>query len=247
MADRATGPTGRSEEVRLEVWYKLVEACGRIPNQNAGILTWIAGARFVLREVDLSSLTLDSKCVELNLVDKLVILRLPVSKTDAAGRGAAQALGCSCGSSRGPGCPFHVFWEVVQEQCRQLGISDRSLIPEGQLPLIGQRCAPDFFVDKKVLIEEAQRHLGTYAEKYKDASIDLKAVTGHFTSGSGTKDMARRGCSFPTIQWYARHSSQTTWDYVEDAWGEAPERVLKLKNEMELVEKVATTLQRVTL
>ena len=78
-----------------------------------------------------------------------------------------------------------------------------------------------------------------------ESGIAVETITGHFMRRSGVKDMARKGCACTTIQWYARHSSKATWDYIEEAWGDAPEQALKLKSEVELSEALAGTLRRV--
>ena len=42
--------------------------------------------------------------------------------------------------------------------------------------------------------------------------------------------MARKGVPFAGIQWLARHSSSSTWAYVEDAWEEATRQSMRLND-----------------
>lgn len=253
MAQRAIGQVERAGEVKLEVWAMLITKFGKhpYPNEaaqgapNAGALTWILGTKFLLREVELASLTLDTKCVQLDLGSKVATLRLPVSKTDVAGRGAARAFGCYCQTTGDVCCPFHVLVEIVNNQCQRLRVHDRSVLPEGAIPLIGQIADAGLYVDKKEMICEAQRMVKLANVTCPESSIAVETITGHFMRRSGVKDMARRGCAFTTIQWYARHSSKATWDYIEEAWGDTPEQALKLKSEVEFSEALANTLRRV--
>ena len=253
VSDRALGPSQRSEEVRPKVWAEMVAMCGCWPEEsnaspeapNAGILTWLVGTLFVLREVELSSLTLDVECVHLNK-DKLVVtVALPVSKSDPGGRGAKRSLGCLCSRSGKELCPYHLLQRVVQAQCIRLNIDNRDSI-EGKRPLIGKLSSPDEFVEKKDMIKEAQRHAAIADCKGLLNENPGDKLTGHFMRRSGIKEMARNGCAFTSIQWFARHSSQVTWSYIEEAWSETDAHSLKLKDEVELAESVASLLRKVT-
>lgn len=199
MAQRAIGQVDRAGEVKLELWSTLSSRLGRVPHQNeaadgapnAGILTWIIGAKYLLREVELASLTSNKKCVQLDTLSKVATLRLPVSKTDVAGRGAARALGCSCKSGFDICCPFHALAEVVREQYIRLGIQSREMIPEGTGPLIGQLGNASAYVGKKEMIEEAQRMVKLANMTFLESGIAVETTTGHFMRRSGVKDMAR--------------------------------------------------------
>lgn len=253
VAERAAGPTIRSEEVRSYVWEDLLERHGscavgndaslRAP--NGGALVWVVGAAFVLREVELASLTLDCGCLELNDSALTVTLKLPVSKSDASGRGAARTLGCSCKGSRHWLCPFHAVKELAELQCELLGIEDRGMVAPGVVPLVGTVEDSASFVEKDQLVMEAQRQVGIYLNEHPNEAIAVERITGHFMRRSGIKEMARKGCTFNSIQWFARHSSQVTWQYIEESWGENAEHSLKLRDEMQLTECVSSVLGKV--
>lgn len=75
--------------------------------------------------------------------------------------------------------------------------------------------------------------------------LDVERVTGHFARRSGAKDLARQGVPLTAIQWMARHSSNVTLQYVEDAWAEAPRSDLQLQDMSTLCELASSTLTRV--
>lgn len=181
--------------------------------------------------MELASLILDSKRIQLNQAEQVVTHRPPASKTTAAWK-----------VGKDPLCPYHAVSAQLRAQCQRLGSHDRKAIPEGT-PACWTTAS---FVDKRVMTEEAQRPLSVFLEDNEDYSLEVSNVTAHFIRRSGVKGMTGRGCSFTSIQWFARHSRQTTWDDTEEAWGETPERAVKLKNEMQLAEKLASALQKVS-
>ena len=132
----------------------------------------------------------------------------------------------------------------MQEQCCRLHVNDRGGLTD-KLPLIGQRGDPRYFVDKRTMVTEAQRHVELMQDAGFAKECDRTRITGHFMRRSGIKEMARNGCTFSSIQWFARHSSQVTWAYIEEAWSETPAHALKLKDEIELAESVAFLLRKV--
>ena len=252
VAERALGPVQRAEEVKPAWWNGFMEEHGVMVEDNeasqetpnAGLLTWVVGTPFVLREVELRGLTLDARCVQLETKDKVVTLSLPVSKSDPGGRGAKRSLGCTCKGRNDFFCPFHVVERIVQEQSCRLHVNDRGGLTD-KLPLIGQRGDPRYFVDKRTMVTEAQRHVELMQDVGFAKECDRTRITGHFMRRSGIKEMARNGCTFSSIQWFARHSSQVTWAYIEEAWSETPAHALKLKDEIELAESVAFLLRKV--
>ena len=65
----------------------------------------IVGIWWLLREIELANLTVS--CVRLE--GSVAHLRLPSSKTDAAGEGTTRSLACACASDSAQLCPFHVL------------------------------------------------------------------------------------------------------------------------------------------
>ena len=254
MSDRAIGAPHRSAEVRPEYWAKFLEVFGRDPSKedaagdspNSGVLAWILGTSFVLREVELSALVLHRDCIRFDFQKQIVTICLPVSKTDPSGRGAIRSLGCNCTQVRSWICPYHAASDLVQSQCDRLGISAIGQF-DSCFPVIGARNDPRQFVAKRQLVDEVRRHveiLNTLLDP--DQAIPSGLVSGHVFRRSGCKALARRGVSFNSIQWLARHSSQVTWIYVEESWGESPQNALRIQNELELTETLAATLSRVS-
>lgn len=144
VAEPAAGPALRSEEVRSHVWEGLlaqygpdaVSNDGSLRAPNGGVWIWIVGSAFVLHEVELASLTLFA-CLEFNDVGLTATLKLPVSKCNPSGRGAARTLGSSCRDLRNWLCPFHALKDLGNMQCELLGAEDRSTVEPGSIPLVG--------------------------------------------------------------------------------------------------------------
>ena len=254
VADRARGEAHRSDEIRPEWWLQLMERDGWDPESlaaepgapRAGVLTWAIGTAFVLREVELSSLVLDGSCVTVDLVRRICTLRLPVSKTDPHGRGAVRSLGCKCAARRNWLCPMHAVVDILEIQRKALNVEDLRQVQIEALPFISRRDDPRAFVDKKSMINEAQRHVRLVCQSVHELEVDAAGITGHFMRRSGIKHLARTGSTFTTIQWFARHSSHVTWAYIEESWGECHEHSFKLKDEQALTETLSAVLGRVT-
>ena len=139
-------------------------------------------------------------------------------------------------------CPFHAALESLESICIALGLRDISQLENEGVPLIGRRDDARTPVEKRHFINEAQRHARIACTMLEYVEIDdNNNITGHFM----LKELARKGSTFTTIQWFARHSSSVTWSYIEESWGECPEHALKLKDEMALTEVVSNTLARV--
>lgn len=254
VAERAKGQAVKSDEVRPEFWQRMVNDVGWDPDSDnkedgapaCGVHAWIVGTLFVLREVELASLTLGDDCVQLHERSQTVTLKLPVSKNDPSGRGAIRSLGCVCGNGRNVLCAYHTVSDSARRQLSFLNMSRDEANGYASLPLFGQQTDPKAFVDKRFMVREAQRHVQLLAEMFEEFQVQPSDVTGHFMRRSGIKDMARRGCTFTSIQWFARHTSTVTWNYIEEAWGECPEHSLRLKDELALAESLASTLGRMT-
>ena len=188
---------------------------------------------------------LDGSSVVVDLRNRTCTLRLPVSKTDPAGRGAARSLGCKCELTRNWLCPMHAVTDVMEIQCEALGVNDLREVQNGFVPLISRRENPMAFVEKRCMINEAQRHARLANQLPGVQDMDSSGITGHFLRRSGIKHLARTDSTFTTIQWFARHSSSVTWSYIEESWGECHEHSLKLRDEQALTETLSNVLGRV--
>lgn len=79
---------------------------------------------FLLREVELASLTLHDDVVKFDVNARTVTLSLAVSKADPAGRGAKRTLAC-CGCADGLQCIYDVVEELVARQTARTGVCQR--------------------------------------------------------------------------------------------------------------------------
>ena len=131
VADRAVGDAKRSEEVKPEQWLSLIEHKGIHPDSEkvataaprTGVLTWVIGSAFLLREVELCALICCEEVIRIDRIQKVVTIALPVSKTDPKGRGALRSLGCKCKDNRDWYCAYHAVVDVVESQCKDIGAS----------------------------------------------------------------------------------------------------------------------------
>ena len=105
-------------------------------------------------------------------------------------------------------CALHAVSEVVQLQCAALRVDDRKRLANEWVPLISQKGDPWAAVDKMVLVSEAQRHFKRWQQMKGDFDVCASQITGHFVRRSGIKHLARFGCAFATMPWYARRPSQ---------------------------------------
>ena len=251
---RALGPPSRAEEIRLVWWKELRQRLGHDPHENeascegpaGGILVWVLCTLFLLREVEAAALTVDVSCIKLDEDRQVVSVHLSVQKNDPTAKGAWRSLACACKRDSVELCPFHVCKDLVEMQLHRLGFSDLSECPADSFPLIARRSNPRMFVEKTSFISEAQRFaslLKHYVEPAAD--LDVEKISGHSFRRSGAKDLARKGLPFQSIQWMARHSSNTTWIYVEEAWEEGPRRDMKLQDTMSLCELMSDVIVRV--
>ena len=255
---RAIGHTKRSDEVCPEVWEALADLKGIDPvccesasdAPAGGIALWMVGTLFLLREVELGCLLLDSETIQMsNIPQRAITVNLSASKSDPAGKGAKRTLVCNCGASvvgLPVRCPFHMMKKLVDLQLARLGFDKIEDVPIGAYTLVAQRRDPLSPVTKQAMIAEAQR-LVTMARDLVFIARDLSPenTTGHFTRRSGAKLMARMGCSFSCIQWFARHSSAITWIYVEEAWAESPRDSWRMADELAIRDMIGNVLTKV--
>lgn len=255
-ATRGLGEVQRSAEIPLEAWEALILAKGTNPQRDrtavrgpsGGVQLWILGSLYLLREIELGCLHLDANCIKLDETRELATLKLPVSKTDPSGRGSARTLGCCCkGLNRDWLCPFHTLSDLVTFRLMALNYARLEDVPHATYTLVGQKGNPALGVEKYDMITEAQRHATLAVEMTNYTGLKVDDMTGHFMRRSGIKSLARKGCSFSSIQWVARHSSSVTWQYIEESWSENPQESLRLRDDLAMVEMMTSTLARVTL
>ena len=252
---RGQGEVQRAAEVPMEAWEALILNKGTHPDRaqspdrgpRGGVLLWVLGTHFLLREVELACIHLDTNCIKLDMVRCLATLKLPVSKTDPLGKGAARTLGCSCKETyRVWSCPVHALEDLVHFQLIALGFSSLSEVPQQSFPLVGRNDEARNFVEKQDMVNELKRHAVKVIYYTNHIHILVEQVTGHTLRRSGIKALARKGCSFSSIQWLARHSSNVTWQYIEEAWGENPLESMRLHDDLAMAEMMTNTLARVS-
>ena len=252
---RGQGEIQRAAEVPLEAWESLISNKGTHPEHyltmgrgpHGGALLWVLGTRFLLREIELACIHLDDNCIKMDPVRLLVTLKLPVSKTDPLGKGAARTLGCTCSETeRSWICAYHAVEDLVHFQLMDVNYASLREVPRGTLPLVGRKDDPRSFVEKQDMINELKRHAACVSAYTNYTGILVDQVTGHTLRRSGVKSLARKGCSFSSIQWLARHSSGVTWQYIEEAWGENPLESMRLHDDLAMAEMMTATLGRVS-
>lgn len=253
-AGRGLGGPVRAEEVKLHFWQRLAQLesldprpeCRAPQGPVGGIKLWVAASSFLLREVELACLTLDSDCIKFDHVQKVVSLHLTVQKNDPVGKGAWRSLSCSCSERPPPLCPFHTLDSLAEAQLERLRFGSIAEVPVNEFPLVGCQSEAGRFVQKRDMVEEMRRHVKILQELEPEASVlVIENITGHTPRRSGAKELARRGLPFSLIQWFARHSSNVTYQYVEEALGEAPRDSMRLQDMSTVCEILSSTLARV--
>ena len=216
---------GAAEEMRLE-WLPSLPVVerddGRLP--RGGPLAWAFGMRFLLREVELSSIVVADLIVD--LICKHITLIIPVSKTDTRAAGCRRTLACRNPNSReeceGLVCPFCVAVRALRIQEELTGVTS-PMDEAKEVPLFGQQHDPFSVVEKEMMIEAAKQDAAWLVEAIPEAAaMNPGQITGHFMRRSGCKRLAREGVPREAIKHLARHSSSAVDGYVEEAAEEAP-------------------------
>lgn len=253
-AKRALGPPTRAEEVKLDWWAKFSVKHGKEPSEIAidddepagGLRIWVLATKFLLRETELASLTIDEEGVKIDTMQMTIGLHLSVQKNDPSAKGTWRALACSCGKTHPSICPYHTGLDLLKLQLKRVGMRRQSEAQGLGIPLVGQVKTPKATVAKDKMISQVKKLCTLMQSSVKEAKeIEIDRVTGHFARRSGAKDLARQGMPLTAIQWMARHSSNVTLQYVEDAWAEAPRADLRLQDISNLCEMANATLARV--
>ena len=257
--NRASGLASKAEEVRVLhmalVALRFDESedhlavADRHPGwPYIGARGWIGACLACLREVELGCLTFTSDVVKLNRVGKFVTLHLTVSKSDPAGRGVKRTFGCRCSRAGQTGqgvCCYCCFESMVDLQEARLGFGQDSDSARSA-PLIGAISNPAKFVSKNCMVDALQHFAQFVKDHVLDArSLNVESVSGHSLRRAGIKYYARKGLKFPTIQWLARHSSDATKGYIEEAMEESPDADRKLDEADSFADQVVEMRSRV--
>ena len=207
---------------------------------------WILAASFLLRETELSTLTLSEEEVKLDQVKQNVTLRLSVSKSDPQAKGCSRTLSCCCGKENGGTCPFHAAERLVKGQIHRTGRCQGDPLA-WETPLIGQVDNPFEFVSKEAVVTALREDLSMLQSfELLPANFDVSSISGHTFRRSGAQQLALEGIPLDLIKFLARHSSQAIAAYVEDAVERCPTAAGKLLEHMSLQEQIAKLVDKVS-
>ena len=215
--ERGLGPATKAAELKLgEAELETAD------EDDVDILgfqdSYVVAVGWLLRGIELNNLRAikDQVFVNGEPGNERVTLRLPTSKTDQEGKGAARQLAHEC---RG-----NSSWEALNEHTcpvcavlRQLGRLRRHFRVDTQEELF-ERGLPLFplklgLAPSKAQVIEAWRRLAPD----RDAQ---QVVSGHSARRSGAKRRARMGWSMWQIQFMGRWAAGTVVEYVEEAMAE---------------------------
>ena len=244
---RGLGPPARATVFPLSALAKLPT----VPEVELGAwpyarkLAWTLATTFLLREVELSTLSLSSQEVKLDGDQGTVTLRLSVSKSDPQAKGCSRSLACCCDKHGSHLCPFHVTKELVVIQTRRTQRDQRHALA-WQTPLIGRVDDPYSFVTKEAVVaalRDDMSLLQAMGELPED--FNAESISGHSFRRSGAQQLALEGVPLDLIQHLARHSSQAILAYVEDAMEKCPAAAGKLLEHFSLQEQIAGLVTKV--
>ena len=161
---RASGPLTKTEELRPEWWAHLASSLGVEPVEDClsddvpfgGIRIWSIATAFMLREIELAHVTIDTTGLLLDVQRLTVRLHLSVQKTDPAARGAWRTLSCSCAKKSRYICPFHCTVELFEFQRQRC--SEHGIMTLQDIPLVSRRDNPAIPADKERIISLVQLH-----------------------------------------------------------------------------------------
>ena len=253
---RGLGPSSKSEEVKLEWWETLWKVRADRSSQRpcwplGGPTAWAFGTMFVLREVELSTLTMGPESIQVDPTERRITLGLSVSKADPKARGCRRTLDCTCRGTFTLACAYCLGISLisVQEKRLNMNITDPRC---WEAPLIGTVADPWMFAEKEAVIEAAQWDVRELLRLSPDLELKLDpdGVTGHFMRRSGVKRLARSGVPVEIIQFMSRHSSQAVFGYIEGAMEECPQRhemlakYLANKSELDMMREQFSALDK---
>ena len=190
-----------------------------------------------LREQELACIFIQE--IEMNHRLQQVTLNLPVTKSDAMGRGARRTLGCVCSKcpKEKATCPYCIANYLLQRQERRLGVQTSSA-EAFEAPLVGRQEDPRLVVEKSAMIEAFQYDMGILSDIFPEAHGLLATdVTGHTFRRLGVKELARKNAPLLLIQFFARHSPAAV---LEEAYEECPDGNLQVLNHLEMRDQIAS-------
>ena len=252
-AKRAAGEVRRAEEVRPKYWQWLVTVYGWNPEESErsdmapaeGVAMVMVGMAWLLREVEVSTLFIDQWTIGLDEFEKSASLFLPSSKVDQQGIGVKRTLTCRCRGLENFGCPFHTLRRAVNLQLMRLGFNNLKDVPIGHFPLFGQVQDPAQRADKASVIKEMQRLAKIVSLKHPEKpSFKVEEISGHTMRRSGIKELGRQGLGFASIQWLARHSSNTTLIYLGQAHEDSSQAQNTMRDAASIGEMLSSLVSR---
>ena len=245
---RGQGPPNRAAVFAVP----LLEHLPASPEVQAGHwprdrkFAWILATSFLLRETELSTLTISEEEVKLDHVKQNVTLRLSVSKSDPQAKGCSRTLSCCCSKENGGICPFHAAKHLLKEQIHRTGRCQGDPLA-WETPLIGRVDNPFEFVGKEAVVAALREDLSMLqSSEYIPTNFDVSLVSGHTFRRSGAQQLALEGVPLDLIQFLARHSGQAIAAYVEDAVERCPTAASKLMEHLSLQEQIAKLVEKVS-
>ena len=230
---RNTGPDKKSAEVWPEWWDELQDYIneGEVTLDReegepaAGLHAWGAGSGAVLREIELSAMTIHGEQVLFDDEEKTVTVKIPASKTDPGGKGASRTFRCSCSEMRKPSCARCSFKALVEHAVSRWDGSNRWDEEAKNVPLVGTVRDNLEFVSKNAMVaalkKDAELVTG-WVEHPRIALLDPDDVTGHAMRRSGIKRYVRLGWTTPRCMFVGRWGSAAVMGYIEEAIEESP-------------------------
>ena len=206
---RGVGPPDKAPEVRVEALVEDCEAGSVLPVVGAKD-AYVTAVGWLLRAEEVVGLVLSPVNLVLHCDSRDVTLRLPVSKTDQAGHGAARRLGCVCDLDfKGIADPKAVCAAcAVRRQVSRLeALFGAKLGGKRGLPLFPTR-------------EGDRPSKAALVQCWGKLAQGGVAPGGHSGRRTGAKLLAKLGWSVWMIQFLGRWAASTVLGYIEEAMAE---------------------------
>ena len=232
---RGMGPPDRAPEVRVSLvaitpdpeFVGVTTGGPRRPRR-----AWVVAMFWLLREIELASLTLHPSSVRCwkQRGRRRATLFLPITKKDQMGKGAARTWSCLCGGDPVPDgdvdlelanmCPVCTVWEQAAEVEHVTGVSRDS--PEAkQVPLFPTHDGR--MPDKRNVVAAWAELFGESALDWNPAEQDgqlgapeFVGVDGHSPRRSGAKFLIRIGWFREGVAYLGRWGSDAILFYIEE-------------------------------
>ena len=213
--ERGIGPPQKATEAQFEEFDLLVDNDAFI---LGGTDSYVVAVNWLLREAELLNIRADPSHVYITgaVGCEVVTLRLPTSKNDQTGLGAARTLSHEC-DGRGrllmrtsSTCPVCAILRQLRRLYAKFGCESIEDLSAHQLPLFP---ASNGDAPSKNLVIEA------WSAGWLNPS-GARALSGHSARRTGAKRRAKLGWSLWQIQFMGRWAASTVVDYVEEAMAE---------------------------